>query len=61
MKKSLYIVLLSVCMSQQAVAQESGNGFLDKVKNVFSTDTRIGTYTFKDGAVYTATPTKAST
>ena len=50
MKRILYIAIFSVCVGQYAVAQ---NGFWGKVRNVFSTETRIDTYTFKDGSVYT--------
>ena len=53
--KYLYTALILAFLCQGgATAQEKKSGFFDKVKNTFSSEIKIGTYTFKDnGAVYT--------
>ena len=53
--KYLYTALiLAFLCPGGATAQEKKSGFFDKVKNTFSSEIKIGTYTFKDtGAVYT--------
>lgn len=53
--KYLYTALILAFLCQGgATAQEKKSGFFDKVKSTFSSEIKIGTYTFKDnGAVYT--------
>lgn len=52
--KYLHTILIAACLYQgTAMAQEKKEGFLDRMKNAFSTEIRIGTYTFKDGSTYT--------
>ena len=52
--KYLYTALILVFLSQGGVtAQEKKGGFFDKIKSTFSSEIKIGTYTFKDGSVYT--------
>ena len=51
----IYTALILAALSQgNAVAQNKG-GFFGKVRDTFSTEIKIGNYTFKDGSVYTAT------
>ena len=45
-------VLICLCAVTPVQAQQSG-GFFGKVKGLFSSEIHIGTYTFKDGSVYT--------
>ena len=54
--KYLYTALILAFLCQGgAIAQEKKGGFFEhKVKSTFSSEIKIGTYTFKDnGAVYT--------
>ena len=52
--KYLYILVLTSFLFQGGLeAQEKKSGFFDKVKNMFSSEIRIDSYTFKDGSVYT--------
>ena len=52
--KYLYTMFLAACICHEmTVAQEKKEGFLGKMKGVFSTEIKIGTYTFKDGSTYT--------
>ena len=57
MKKYLYTTLLLALLAQEGVmAQENEgkkDGFFGKIKDTFSTEIKIGNYTFKDGSVYT--------
>ena len=57
MRKYLYTTLLLALLSQEGVmAQENEGkkgGFFGKIKDTFSTEIKIGNYTFKDGSVYT--------
>ena len=57
MRKYLYTTLLWALLSQAgAMAQENEgkkSGFFGKIKDTFSTEIKIGNYTFKDGSVYT--------
>ena len=57
MKKYLYTTLLLALLAQEGVmAQENEGkkgGFFGKIKDTFSTEIKIGNYTFKDGSVYT--------
>ena len=49
----IYTALILAALSQEnAVAQNKG-GFFSKVRDTFSTEIKIGNYTFKDGSVYT--------
>ena len=49
----IYTALILAALSQgNAVAQNKG-GFFGKVRDTFSTEIKIGNYTFKDGSVYT--------
>ena len=49
----IYTALILAALSQgNAVAQNKG-GFFSKVRDTFSTEIKIGNYTFKDGSVYT--------
>lgn len=49
----IYTALILAALSQgSAVAQNKG-GFFSKVRDTFSTEIKIGNYTFKDGSVYT--------
>lgn len=53
MKKALYIPLfISLLFSISVQAQEK-EGFMNRAKGFFSPSYRIGSYTFKNGAVYT--------
>ena len=48
----LYSALIVAFLSSNGMmAQEKKPGFFDKVKNTFSSEIKIGTYTFKDGSV----------
>lgn len=51
--KYLYTALFLLCLSQGTVWAQEKESFFDKIKNTFSSEIRIGTYTFKDGSVYT--------
>ena len=52
--KYLYIAFVLFFLSQgKTLAQEQKDGFLDKVKTTFTSGIKIGSYTFKDGSVYT--------
>ena len=57
MRKYLYTTLLLALLAQEGVmAQENEGkkgGFFGKIKDTFSTEIKIGNYTFKDGSVYT--------
>ena len=47
------VLLLGTCFSLSVSAQEEKGNFFSKVKSAFTADITIGTYTFKDGSVYT--------
>ena len=51
--KHLYIVAITLLLSISTLSAQSKSNFLDRVKGVFSTEVKIGTYTFKDGSLYT--------
>ena len=57
MRKYLYTTLLLALLALGgAMAQDNEgkkSGFLGKIKDTFSTEIKIGNYTFKDGSVYT--------
>ena len=57
MRKYLYTTLLLALLAQEGVmAQENEGkkgGFSGKIKDTFSTEIKIGNYTFRDGSVYT--------
>ena len=57
MRKYLYTTLLLALLAQGgAMAQDNEgkkSGFFGKIKDTFSTEIKIGNYTFKDGSVYT--------
>lgn len=56
MRKYLYTTLLLALLAQEGVmAQEMKERKADfsKIKDTFSTEIKIGNYTFKDGSVYT--------
>ena len=56
MRKYLYTTLLLALLAQEGVmAQENEGkkgGFFGKIKDTFSTEIKIGNYTFKDGSLY---------
>lgn len=51
--KYLYTALILVFLSQEGAVAQSKGGFFGKIKDTFSTEIKIGNYTFKDGSVYT--------
>ena len=57
MRKYLYTTLFLALLAQGGVMAQDNNtskgGFFGKLKDTFSTEIKIGNYTFKDGAVYT--------
>ena len=55
MKRTIITILtISTLLPASVSAQENqDNGIIDKVKSVFAAPIKIGTYTFRDGAVYT--------
>ena len=53
MQKYIYTTILIFLLAQTEVKAQEKTGFFDKVTNVFSSQIKIGNYTFKDGATYT--------
>ena len=57
MRKYLYTTLFLTLLAQGGVMAQDNNtskgGFFGKLKDTFSTEIKIGNYTFKDGSVYT--------
>ena len=59
MRKYLYTTLFLVLiaqggvMAQDTIITNKGGGFFEKLKGTFSSELKIGNYTFKDGSVYT--------
>ena len=51
--KYLYTALILVFLSQEGAIAQNKGGFFGKIKDTFSTEIKIGNYTFKDGSVYT--------
>ena len=51
--KYLYTAVFLLFLSQGNAAAQEKSGFFDKIKGTFSSEIKIGTYTFKDGSVYT--------
>ncbi len=56
MRKYLYTTLLLALLTQAGAMAQENEGkrrIFRKIKDTFSTDIKIGNYTFKDGSVYT--------
>ena len=51
--KYLYTAVFLLFLSQGNAAAQEKSGIFDKIKGTFSSEIKIGTYTFKDGSVYT--------
>ena len=54
--RKIYILaftLTCLCAAQSPLQAQEKEGFWGKLKGVFSSEIRIGSYTFKDGSVYT--------